>query len=81
MVSDEALKSCKSKLRRGRVFQDLRLQRDGRPWNSAPQGHGHCGVRHCPWEGSRCRVVAGPVWSKLVPHPRGGGSGIGGDKR
>lgn len=62
------------------IFQDLRLQRDGRPWHSAPQGHGHCGARNCQWEVYRCRAVAGPVWSKLVSHPRGGGGSIGGDE-
>ena len=62
------------------VFQNLRLQRDGRPWHSATQGHNHCGARHCPWEVYRCRAVAGSVWSKLVPHPRRGGESIGGDE-
>ena len=38
------------------------------------------GVRHCPWEIYRCRAVTGPVRSKLVPYPRGGGKSIGGDE-
>ena len=29
----------------------------------------------------RCRAVAGPVWSKLLSHPRGGGEGIGGNEK
>lgn len=38
------------------------------------------GARNCQWEVYRCRAVAGPVWSKLVSHPRGGGGSIGGDE-
>lgn len=34
----------------------------------------------CSWEIYRCRAVTGPVRSKMVPDPRGGGSGIGGDE-